>query len=155
MGGYQLLGDLHITLPGHAYPARYQRSLDIGQSLAHVTYTVGGVTYQRECFASHPAQVLVVRLTADRPGAYTGTIDLADSHGSQSTVVEGQHDHCLPSKLVQRHDVRDAGAGGELTAARSPPRPANFISRNADSLTLFVGGRHQLCDGLRPALSGR
>ncbi|HEY4984783.1 MAG TPA: glycoside hydrolase family 95 protein, partial [Verrucomicrobiae bacterium] len=68
MGAYQCLGNLFINLPGHENLADYRRELDIGNALAHVSYQSGGVNYRREYFCSHPDGVLVVRLTADRPG---------------------------------------------------------------------------------------
>jgi alpha-L-fucosidase 2 len=40
------------------------------------------VHYRREAWASYPAQVLVLRLTADKPGQYTGSIALSDRHGA-------------------------------------------------------------------------
>ncbi len=137
MGGYQALGDLHITLPGHGFPARYQRNLDIGHALAHVTYTRGGVTYQREYFASHPDQVIVVRLTADKPGAYTGSIDLS-GRPRQPVHRRGQHDY-VRRRAVQRHAVmrrrcRLSRDGGTVTADNGK---LNFSHCN--SLTLFVG----------------
>ena len=33
-----------------------------------MSYTAGGVTFEREVFASMPDQVIVMRLTASRPG---------------------------------------------------------------------------------------
>ena len=43
--------------------------------------------YRRDYFASHPANVMVFRLTADRPGAYSGTIRLADAGSSRPRVA--------------------------------------------------------------------
>ncbi len=86
MGGYQAFGDVHLSLPGHEKPGQYRRSLDLSEALAHVTYQVGGVTYSREYFASFPDQVLVMRLTADKPGAYTGSLRLTDMHSGKITV---------------------------------------------------------------------
>ncbi len=86
MGAYQCLGNLFINLPGHENFADYRRDLDIGNALAHVSYQSGGVNYRREYFCSHPDGVLVVRLTADRPGSYTGSIELNDAHGAQTVV---------------------------------------------------------------------
>ena len=74
MGAYQCLGNLFINLPGHADVTDYRRDLDIGNALAHVGYRSGGVIYRREYFCSHADGVLVVRLTADRPGSYTGSL---------------------------------------------------------------------------------
>lgn len=88
-GNYLTLGDIRINLPGHDQNAsNYRRDLDIGQALAHVSYDVNGVHYQREYFCSHPAGVIVVRLTADKPGSYSGTIELNDAQQSV-TQAEG------------------------------------------------------------------
>jgi alpha-L-fucosidase 2 len=42
-----------------------------------VTYRVGDVTYTREIFASHPDDVIVMRISADQPGkvSFTATLD--------------------------------------------------------------------------------
>ncbi len=118
MGGYQLLGDLHLSLPGHGNFVRYQRDLDIGNSLAHVSYQSGGVTFRREYFASHPDEVLVERLTANKPGSYTGSLDLVDAHGAPSVasgsniVVSGK----LSSGMAYETQVRLIADGGTVTA---------------------------------------
>src|ERR1019366_5371968 len=90
MGAYQCLGDVFINFPGHENLANYRRDLDLGDALAHVSYQSGGVNYRREYFCSHPDGVLVVRLTADQPGCYTGSIELQEAHGAQ-TVAGKNH----------------------------------------------------------------
>jgi alpha-L-fucosidase 2 len=90
MGAYQCLGDVFINLPGHENLANYRRDLGLGDALAHVSYQSDGVNYRREYFCSHPDGVLVVRLTADQPGRYTGSIELQDAHGAQ-TVAGKNH----------------------------------------------------------------
>jgi len=89
MGSYQVLGELKIALPGHEKATDYRRDLDLSQALAHVTYKVDGVTYRREVFASHVAGVMAVRLSADRKGALSGTVNLSDGHGSKTDLLEG------------------------------------------------------------------
>ncbi|MDQ2688407.1 MAG: glycoside hydrolase family 95 protein, partial [Armatimonadota bacterium] len=135
MGAYQLLGDLHLALPGHAQFTRYQRDLDIGQALAHVEYQSGGVTFHREYFASHPGQVLVARLTADKPGAYTGTLDLADAHGSASTVHGNTITFTgkLPNGMQYETQARLLAEGGTVTAADGKLRFSH-----CDNLTVLV-----------------
>jgi alpha-L-fucosidase 2 len=64
MGSYQMLGSLFINLPGHENATDYRRHLDIGDALAHVSYSVNGVKYFREYFCSHADGVLVMRLIA-------------------------------------------------------------------------------------------
>ena len=62
-------GDLLIRQSGSSCEVRdYRRELDLDQAVARVTYTSDGVHFTREVFASHPQGVLVMRLTADRPG---------------------------------------------------------------------------------------
>ncbi|WP_229211594.1 MULTISPECIES: glycoside hydrolase N-terminal domain-containing protein [unclassified Duganella] len=84
MGAYQPFGDVYINLPGHEQgTTAYARQLDIGQSLHSVSYTHGGVKFKREAFASYPAQVIAMRLSADKRGQYTGSIELTDMHDAQ------------------------------------------------------------------------
>lgn len=90
MGAYQCLGDLFINLPGQDDFTDYRRDLDIGDAVAHVRYRSGNVNYRREYFCSHADGVLVVRLIADLPASYTGSLELKDSHG-QATVAGKNH----------------------------------------------------------------
>jgi alpha-L-fucosidase 2 len=75
---YMPMGDLYLTFE-HGDQARggYRRQLDIGTAVTDVRYTIGATTYAREIFASHPDQVIVVRLTADKPGmiSFTASLD--------------------------------------------------------------------------------
>jgi len=89
MGAYQVIGNVFINLPGHhTNPHTYRRSLDISDALSEVTYETGRVKYRREFFCSHPAGMLVVRLTADSPGRYTGTIEVQDGHSAAVTAKD-------------------------------------------------------------------
>ena len=45
----------------------YIRKLDISTALSTVAYTSEGIDYTREYFVSHPAQVLMIRLSASEP----------------------------------------------------------------------------------------
>src|SRR5579872_751712 len=80
MGAYQVLGELNISLPGHDQADNYRRDLNLADATAHVTYLLNGTNYRREIFASHPAQVIVIRLTADHSASYTGGIEFKDTH---------------------------------------------------------------------------
>ena len=64
---YQLMGDVFISFPGHNNYTDYYRDLDISNATATVKYKVNGVTYQREIITSFTDQVIIVRLTADKP----------------------------------------------------------------------------------------
>jgi len=86
-GRYQAFGDVLIEL-GHEDAANYQRRLDISRAVASVTYEHKGTHYRREVFCSFPHKVLVVRLTADRPGAYTGRLVLSDMHEAELSAQQ-------------------------------------------------------------------
>jgi alpha-L-fucosidase 2 len=91
MGAYQPFGDVVVDLPGHDADARdYHRTLDLEHGIHAVTYTHGGVHFRRETWASHPAQVIVLRLTADRPGQYSGSIALSDRHGAHLAAAHNR-----------------------------------------------------------------
>ena len=68
---YQTLGDLLLDSEIAAEPGSYRRSLDLDTAVAATTFRAGPTTFRREVFASVPDQVIVIRLTADRPGAIT------------------------------------------------------------------------------------
>jgi len=80
MGAYQSLGDLTLSLPEHENATNYRRDLDISRSLASVSYNCNGVAYHREYFCSNPAGIMAIRFTANKSGAYSGSIGLTDAH---------------------------------------------------------------------------
>jgi alpha-L-fucosidase 2 len=65
---YETVGDLALTFPQVDSVENYRRDLDLTTATAHVSFTSGGVTFSREVFASAPDQIIVVSLTASRPG---------------------------------------------------------------------------------------
>jgi alpha-L-fucosidase 2 len=80
---YQPFGDLYLDFD-HADSGAYRRSLDISEAVAKTTYRAGGVTYTREYLVSHPHQAMIVRLSADRPGALGFSASLASPHKGYS-----------------------------------------------------------------------
>ena len=74
---YETLSDLWLDFGGNAAPAQdYRRDLDLDTAVASVSYTVNGVRFKREMFASQADQVIVIRLTADKPGRISFTASL-------------------------------------------------------------------------------
>src|ERR1700690_3897468 len=49
----------------------YRRELNLDQAIASTTFTANGVRFRRDAIASHPAGLLLVRLSAERPGVIT------------------------------------------------------------------------------------
>ena len=73
---YQSLGDLWLFFPGHERVTDYRRELDLDSAIVRVTYSVGGTRFLREVFSSAVDQVIVVRITADKPAAISFTTEL-------------------------------------------------------------------------------
>src|SRR6476646_10331706 len=85
-GSYQNLADLWLHLT-HGAPQAYQRRLDIDSAIHTIQYTADGIAFRREYLASAPQQVLILRYTADKPGAYNGTLKLSDAHAARTTAA--------------------------------------------------------------------
>src|SRR5439155_13972744 len=84
---YQTLGDLRLAFDHHGAISEYRRELALDTAVARITYRAGGVRYTREVFASHPDQVLLVRLTADRPSALTVSVWIDRLQDATTTVA--------------------------------------------------------------------
>lgn len=68
-GSHVPFGDLTLLI-GHdpTEVSDYRRELLLDSAIVRVTYTYRGIRYTRECFCSHPADALVIRLTTDSAG---------------------------------------------------------------------------------------
>lgn len=84
---YQTLGDLFLKMD-HAEPATtYHRELDLDTATARTLYTVGNVRFTREAFASHPDDVVVLRLTASQKGKISFSLRLASAQKTTSSAA--------------------------------------------------------------------
>lgn len=159
MGSFQPFGDLLVDLPGHESGASdYRRTLDLERGVHTVTYTHGGVRYKREAWASYPAQVIVLRLSADRPGRYTGSIALTDRHGARLAVsnnrllASGTLAGYVPNgqdksgnRMSYVSQVQVQNDGGKLTSDTN-----GIAFAGADALTLILGaGTSYVLDAAR------
>jgi alpha-L-fucosidase 2 len=73
---YQILGDLWFNFPGHFSATNYRRELDLETAIARVLYKVGDVHFTREIFSSPVDQIIVVRISADKPGKVSFSVKL-------------------------------------------------------------------------------
>jgi alpha-L-fucosidase 2 len=64
---YQTMGDLRIGSADPGIVSNYRRELDLDTAVVRVTYHAGDANYTREYFSSAVDQVIVVRLTCDKP----------------------------------------------------------------------------------------
>ncbi len=82
---YQTVGDLHVKFQGTDHVVSdYRRELSLDTATHLVTYSIGGVTFHRETFVSHPDQVLVIRLSASQPKSLSFSVNFTSPQKSSS-----------------------------------------------------------------------
>ena len=134
-GSYQNLGDLYLDLT-HAPAGAYQRKLDLDTAVHSIDYTANGTGWHREYFSSAPRQVLVFHYTADRRGAYNGTLKFSDAHGARS-LAEGNRMTAsgkLANGLQYETGIEVIATGGRADASEG----GSLHIENADAVTILV-----------------
>lgn len=171
MSSYQPLGDLKLAFPdlnGAATVTDYRLELDLDQAVATTSFTVAGVRYTREVFASYPAQAIIVRLSASQPGRVSVDASLVSPHKNTVDATDG--------RLMLKGRVQDDGLRFETwlqpvveggNASFTGAGNAQVVSvRNADAVTLLLtaassyvsprdlsGNPAALCAQVLPALA--
>ena len=106
---YQTFGDLHIAFNGHGDYTDYRRELSLDSAYATTSYTADGVTYKREYIASLAENVIMVKLTADKPGRITCDAIFTSPHQDVTNVSEGNE--IVLSGVSSQHE----GLKGKVT----------------------------------------
>ena len=138
---YQPLGNLYLQFPGHENPKQYYRDLNLENAIASVLYEVEGVNFKREIFSSFPDQVIVVRLTASKPGkiSFNAFMDSPLKFDSKTSdgelVLSGMSsDHEGVKGAVKFMSIVKAVAEGGKTSVTD----TSLVVKNADSATIFI-----------------
>jgi len=85
---YQTLGDLQLNFDGHEEAQDYRRDLDMEDSIACVRYKIGAARFTREVFISQPDQVMVIRITCDKPKQLSFGMVLSSPHPNEVTASQ-------------------------------------------------------------------
>ena len=150
-GSYQTLGNLRLKFHYPAPPAStqskiensdtnispatdYRRELDLATAITRITYRLDEITYTREMFVSAADEVIVVRLTADQPGALNFDVAL-DRPERFTTTSEGPDRLLMTGQLLDGKDSADAPPTGVRYAARLRALlPSGELSATATTL---------------------
>jgi alpha-L-fucosidase 2 len=138
---YQPLGDLLLDFSSTGTVSAYYRGLDLDIAVAAVTYTMNGVNYTREVFSSPVDHVLVIRVSADKPGNITFDATLSRQADANVSI---QDNHTLSLQGRATHDGKHTGvtfeawltarvSGGTCTSSNH-----TISIKNADSVTLYL-----------------
>jgi alpha-L-fucosidase 2 len=139
---YQPVGNLRLAFAAEGESEDYRRTLDLDSAVTSVRYRRNGVTYRRETFASHPDQVIVVRLTADAPGAlsFTAAFDspqttTASSPDRITIAIDGttQTREGIKGQVRFRALTRAHAEGGTVTSDNG-----TLEVTGADAVTLLI-----------------
>jgi alpha-L-fucosidase 2 len=119
----------------------YRRELNLNDAVARLGFIGGGVAFSREMFVSWPDQVMVLHLSADRPGAisFDARLDRPErsktaGDGMNGLLMTGQLNDGLGGTGVSYiARVRALARGGQVAAHD------NILSvRSADEVTLLI-----------------
>ena len=67
-GSFTTMGELYVeTGLSEVGMSNYKRALSLDSAMAVVSFTKGGVNYERKYFVSYPDEVMVLRFKADKP----------------------------------------------------------------------------------------
>ncbi|MFD1676568.1 glycosyl hydrolase family 95 catalytic domain-containing protein [Alicyclobacillus fodiniaquatilis] len=88
---YLPFADLFITMEHGNQYSNYKRSLDLASGIAAVSYSIGGIGYKREIFASYPDQAVVIRMESDTPGSLSFRARLTSLLRCTTKSSEGQY----------------------------------------------------------------
>jgi alpha-L-fucosidase 2 len=153
---YQTVGDLLLTFKYANISApraehegatqnpveNYRRDLNLDTAVASVSFMMDGVKFTREYFSSPVDQVVVVRLTADKPGKITFTAGM--STPQKADVVTEEPDTLVMSgingsaqgiegKLKYQARVKVSASGGKMVVEKD-----RIAVSDADSALLLI-----------------
>lgn len=140
---FQPAGNLLLSFEGHNNYSDYYRELDIEKAVAKTTYSVNGVKYTREVIASFPDRVIVVRLTAGKPGSLSFAASMSTlqprarisvNAANELTIAGTTMDHETVKGMVRfKGIVRIKPEGGTMKASDT-----SLVVTNANAATIYI-----------------
>ena len=137
---YQPFGDLHISFDNLDNISDYRRRLDLDTAVTSVTYKVSDAAYERQAFSSYPDQVIVWRISTDKPGKVSFTARMDSPHDSIQTAAFGEDTLAMTGKVKNGVITFEAwlkvvARGGNTTVTNEA-----ITVENADSAMLVLAG---------------
>jgi alpha-L-fucosidase 2 len=140
---FQPVGNLQLFFDGHENVSDYYRELDIEKAVTKTIYTVNGVTYTREAIASFPDRVVVMRLTASKPGSLSFTASYSTvqpkavktvSSAKELVIAGTTMDHETVKGMVKYKGIsRFKLEGGSIEAGDT-----SVTIKNANAVTIYI-----------------
>ena len=139
-GCFQTLGDLWLDFETKSSYYNYYRDLNLTDAIANVNYMQDGIHFKREYFISAPANVLIVKISADKKGAISFTAAL--TRPERFTAAAAQNELIMTGIM----DNGKKGNGMEymvrvkakLTGGKQSTSGDKLIIKNADEVVLYL-----------------
>ncbi len=140
---YQTMGNLRLSFPGHENFQDYYRELDLTNAVVSSRYNLNGVKYETKIFSSFPDQILIIRISADKPGSLSFSASL--DRPSKIDITTNRKDELIMSgktndfenvrgELLQFNTkVKILTSGGSVSASDT-----TLIVSKADIATIYV-----------------
>jgi alpha-L-fucosidase 2 len=135
-GSYQNFGDIYFDFKGLTSVSDYRRELNIEEAIARVEYKAGGAEYNREYFASHPDNVLVMYFSCNKQGLLNFNVRLEDAHSGTMSVSGNRITMSGKLTLISYEaQLLVLNSGGTITPSRN-----RIAIANADEVTIILAG---------------
>lgn len=139
---YQTAGILNLHFQGHEDFSGYYRELNIETAVTTTRYTSGGINYEMNLFSSFPDDVMIAKISTDRPGSINFSASLhrpskvdrianADGELFLSGITSGWDS--VKSKLPFRVHVKIKTIKGNITATDT-----SLNIQNADAAIIYI-----------------
>ena len=129
---YEPLGDIYLDFGEVGTVSNYRRQLSLNDASTKTVYKANGATISREVFISAPDDVLVMRITTDKPKTLSFTVRLT-RHKDATVTVKGTDSRNRPEPNYPRRR--------SLPYTRKPARkPVLRSGVSATPLPRFIPG---------------
>lgn len=149
---YQSFGDVVLKFATAGEVTEYSHRLDLKRALVTTSYHQNGIHFTREVLVTPVDQVIVVRLTADRPGQISCVVNLRgyrnqahsnyatdyfrmDGYGQDGLMLRGKSADYLgvEGNLHYLGQLKAVPEGGRMRRDET-----DLIIQEADAVTLFI-----------------
>ena len=138
MPGYSTLGDLYLRSASADPVTNYRRDLQLNTGIASVSYTQGGVRYRRELFASAIDNVIILHLSADKPGKLSFRVTM-DRPADFATLTEGQDRILLQPGPTHKDQIRFLAEAQILNTGGTVEADGKAVTvTGADSVIILI-----------------
>ncbi len=146
-GSYQVLGNLHLKYDygedsDQVHFQNYYRGLSLDSAIARCSYSIDNVTYRRTYFTSFSDDVIILKITADKPGKVNFEVGLNRPERYDTKVkgqelqLSGQLNDGIPSSgkgMRYLTRVKIKNNGGSLI-----PLDSTLQVKGADSAVIYI-----------------